>query len=127
MNRTSAPLLGSCCVVALLISGCASVEVTSEPSGAKVYNACGMMQCGSAFRNFKPYDQVEGSYRGKTPCKYTRWGDYVYDNVRVVWADGTSTPWEQQGDPPWRCFWRRDLKFHFTKEASDEKPVEPAH
>ena len=125
MNRRTRISLGSCLMIAVLMSGCATVQVTSDPSGAKAYNACGLAECGTIFRDFKPYDHVEGTFRGLTPCKYNRLGGYAYDNVRVEWPDGTRSAWEQQTDPPWRFFWRRHLKFHFTKEQPENKRVEP--
>ena len=130
MKRSSQSIAHLILFAILLTSGCAVTRVTSDPSGAKVYNASGVRQCGTVLRGFKPYDNVQGTYRGVTPCSYTRWFPFDYDNVRVVWQDGTSTPWEIQhakylglgyGNTP-----RTDANFKFFfKKDSPSRHTEP--
>ena len=86
------------------------VYVTSSPPGARVYNARGVTECGSALRGYRPYDHVQGTYRGNTPVIYSA-GFYAYDNVRVVWPDGEDSGWSQQPTG-----YRADGAFHFTKK-----------
>ena len=108
----------------VLLTGCTnlhSVHVTSNPSGARVYNACGVSECGSTFRGFRPYDHVQGTYRGETPVSYGR-GMYNYDNVRVVWPDGEDSGWTSQMDP---SSWPKDFTFSFVKRNVVPPPVLP--
>lgn len=97
-----------------LCVGCGTVRVTSDPPGARVYQASGMSNCGPMTRGGAPYPKagVEGIYRGVTPLSYTR-GMYAYDNVRVEWPDGEDSGWDQQADLS--SFVPQTLTFHFIK------------
>ena len=83
----------------VFFTGCTSVNsvnVTSQPPGARVYNARGRSECGSIFHGFRPYDHVQGTYRGETPVAYRGDPSCRYDNVRVVWPDGEDSGWAQK-------------------------------
>lgn len=94
----------------VLLMGCATVvHVTSNPPGARVYNASGTSQCRPVELGYQPYDHVQGRYRGNTPVSYTNL--YWYDNVRVVWPDEEDSGWQQQ---PLR--FGTESVFHFVKQ-----------
>lgn len=99
----------------VLQSGCGTIRVTSDPSGATVYSRG---KFGSPYAD--PSKAALNTVRGVTPCAYKAYFSDV-EYARVKWPDGVTS--ETKGAQTFLNL--RNLKFHFQKPgmpAADAAP-----